>query len=168
MMVTLFKFIHIAAISIWAGGLVCMPFLYVQRSSVGEDQHLHRMHAMTRFFYVVILSPSAFVAVGSGIALIFLQQTFDAWFSLKLFFVGLLVMVHIVSGLVIIKLFDEAGTYPRWRYVAVTMLTTLVITAILVVVSGKPVIDPGDLYPDFFAPGHLGELLAPFIPWATQ
>lgn len=163
MIVTLVKFAHIATISIWAAGLICMPFLYRQRSGLDEDEGLHRMHSMVRFFYVVILSPSAFIAIGTGIALIFLQQTFDAWFTAKLFFVGLLVGVHVVSGLVILELFEEAGRYPRWRYIAVTTLTTAIATAILFMVSAKPRINVHGFFPDIFAPGKLGEMIGPLI-----
>ncbi len=163
MLATALKFIHIATIAIWAAGLVCLPFLYRQRSEVGVEHDLHRMHAMTRFFYVVILSPAAFVAIGTGTALIFVQQTFDAWFTLKLVFVGALVVIHILTGLVILKLFDDAGRYPDWRYVAVTAVTTLIVTAILVVVSGKPDIDVHTIGADLFQPGRLGELIGPIV-----
>lgn len=163
-MTAFMKFVHIAAIAIWSAGLISMPFLYRQRPGMETDHHLHRMHAMVRFFYVAILSPAAFVAIGSGTALIFLQQTFTAWFSLKLVFVGLLVTVHILSGLVILKLFKEAGHYPAWRYVLVTSATALIVTIILVIVSAKPAIDAGSIMADLFAPGRLGELAAPFIP----
>lgn len=163
------KFIHIAMIAIWAAGLICLPFLYRQRSEVGVETDLHRLHAMTRFFYIVILSPAAFVAIGSGTALIFVQQTFEGWFSLKLLFVGALVVIHLLTGLLILKLFEEAGHYPNWRYVAVTAITTAVVTAILIVVSAKPQLDIADLGGEFFEPGWLGQALwpaiEPFIPW---
>jgi uncharacterized membrane protein len=68
-MTELLKFVHIATISVWAAGLVCLPFLFAQRKDVGHEDALHRLHAMVRFLYVVILSPTAFVAIGSGTAL---------------------------------------------------------------------------------------------------
>lgn len=163
MLVAALKFIHIAAIAIWAAGLICLPFLYRQRSEVGVERDLHRLHAMTRFFYVVILSPAAFVAIGSGTALIFLQETFVGWFTLKLAFVGVLVVIHLLTGLVILKLFDEAGHYPNWRYVAGTIATTAVVSAIIIVVTGKPRIDIDGLGGDLFQPGRLGEMLLPMI-----
>ena len=49
---------------------------------------------MTRFVYVEMTSPAAFIAIGSGTALIFLQATFQEWFSLKMVLVGTLVMLH--------------------------------------------------------------------------
>lgn len=163
MLTTGLKFIHIAAIALWVSGLICLPFIYRQRSEVGVEHDLHRLHAMTRFFYVVILSPAAFLAIGSGTVLIFLQQTFVPWFTIKLVFVGVLVFIHLLTGLVILKLFDEAEHYPNWRYILVTSITTAVATAVLVVVSGKPDIDVQDFQTEFFQPGKLGEMLGPIV-----
>src|SRR5690606_9523925 len=70
MISVLLKFVHILAITGWSAGLTCLPFLYVQRRRLSGDA-LHRLHNFTRFFYVALVSPTAFVAVGSGTALIF-------------------------------------------------------------------------------------------------
>ncbi|WP_246018382.1 CopD family protein [Pelagibacterium montanilacus] len=163
MIVTVLKIAHITAISVWAAGLICMPFLFRQRIDQIEDRDLHRMHAMVRFLHIVIVSPAAFVAVGTGTALIFFQQTFDAWFTIKLFLVGLLAIIHVLTGLVILKLFKEAGRYPKWRYLMVTGMTTVVVACILVVVSAKPRIDAMDFAGEIFVPGALGTMLDPLI-----
>ena len=93
------KFIHMAAISIWCGGLICLPGLYAQRHNVETDDALYRLQGLVRFAYVSLISPAAFVAVGSGIVLFFLQGTFVEWFSLKMAFVGVLVsLVALVYG----------------------------------------------------------------------
>lgn len=162
---TLFKFVHIGSIGIWAAGLVCLPFLFAQRKDAGRPEALHRLHAMVRFFYVVILSPSAFIAVGSGTALVFLRSTFEPWFALKLGFVGVMVIIHLLSGLLILKLFDETTRYTRLRYVLVTGGTLIVVGAILAIVSGKPDIDFDALVPDWVAPGKLSELVLPILGW---
>lgn len=160
------KFVHVAAIAIWIAGLVCLPGLYVQRARVSNDDTLFRLQAMVRYAYIVIISPAAFVAIASGTALIFLRQTFEAWFSVKLGLVGLLVLIHVLTGLVVIRLFREGETYPVWRFVAVTVLTSVVALAILAVVLAKPLIP--DLLPaGLFAPGALSDMLAPLNPWAT-
>ena len=78
------KLLHLAAIAVWSAGLICLPALYVQRAHVADKDSKHRLQAMVRFLYVAILSPAAFVAVGSGTALIFVRQSFEPWFTLKL------------------------------------------------------------------------------------
>src|SRR5690606_20968502 len=57
MIVAWIKFIHVAAIALWSGGLVALPFLYHQRKGL-EGEELHRLHAFTRFFYVGLVSPA--------------------------------------------------------------------------------------------------------------
>ncbi|MEQ8444816.1 MAG: CopD family protein [Pelagibacterium sp.] len=167
-MITILKFIHIATISIWAGGLVCLPFLFAQRKDAEKPEALNRLHAMVRFFYVVILSPTAFLAVGSGTGLIFLRSTFEPWFAVKLVLVGMMVMIHILSGLLILKLFDETARYSTLRFVIVTGGTLAVVSAILAVVSAKPDIDVSRLTPDWLAPGRLSEIAGNLLGWDFQ
>jgi protoporphyrinogen IX oxidase len=157
------KLLHIAAISIWSAGLVCLPALYVQRATV-EGPDLHRMQSMVRYLYVAILSPAAFVAIGSGTALIFVQQSFAPWFSVKLVFVGALTSIHILTGLVIIRLFEKGSVYPAWRFGAVTAATVLVVALILVIVLAKP--DIPDLVPAAMRePGALKPLILGLNPF---
>lgn len=158
------KILHLASISIWSAGLVCLPGLYVQRAHVGSDASLHRLHALVRFSYIALISPAAFIAVGSGTALIFVQESFEGWFSVKLALIGAMVVVHILTGLVIIRLFHEGEVYPVWRFMAVTLITLSIVTAILVVVLAKP--DVPDLLPHAMGePGALGRILEPFNPF---
>jgi putative membrane protein len=158
------KFLHVAAIAIWSAGLICLPGLYLQRARVPDDTSLHRLQAMVRFLYVAVVSPTAFVAVGSGIALIFLRETFEPWFSLKLLFVGLLVVIHILTGLVIIRLFEEGNVYPVWRFVMVTLVSLVVVCAILFVVLAKPQLP--DVFPEaMHEPGRLRDIVLDLNPF---
>jgi uncharacterized membrane protein len=151
------KLLHLAAIAIWSAGLISLPGLYLQRAHVPDRAAKHRLQAMVRFLYVAIVSPAAFVAVASGTALIFVRQSFEPWFTLKLVFVGALATIHILTGLVILRLFEAGNVYPLWRFVAVTAATLLVVTAILFVVLAKP--DLPDLLPAEMAePGWLSRL----------
>jgi putative membrane protein len=160
----LLKFVHIFAIAFWSGGLICLPFLYVQRRRLAGDA-LHRLHNFTRFFYIAGVSPAAFLAVGSGTALIFMEATFEPWFAVKLALVGMMVGIHVTSGAVILRLFEPEKSYPAWRFALVSSLTILVIGAILVVVLSKPEwTTPGEVE-RFFAPGALGTALGDLTAW---
>jgi len=158
------KMLHVAGITLWAAGLVVLPFLYIQRKRLVEHD-LYRLHGFTRFFYVALLSPAAFVAIGSGTVLIFWQQTFAPWFSVKLLLVGLLMTIHIVSGLIILRLFEPEGKYRPWRMWTTLGLTLGVVSAILVLVLGKPDLGRDHGWEAFFAPGALGEMAQPIIAW---
>ena len=165
-MIALLKVIHIGTIAIWAGGLIALPGLYVKRVHVTDDD-LHRLHGMVRFAYVAVISPAAFLAIASGIALIFLRQTFAPWFSLKLAFVAALVIAHSLSGLVVIRLFDEGQEFPLWRCIVAVILMIAVVVAILALVLAKPVI-PLDLLPEALSePGALHRIVDRINPWRT-
>lgn len=158
------KSLHIAAIAMWAAGLICLPGLYVQRAHVADDVSLHRLQAMVRFLYVALISPAAFVAVASGTALVFMRGTFEPWFSLKLVFVGAMVTLHILTGLVIIRLFEHGNVYPASRSVASTAATVLLVGAILTIVLAKP--DLPDLLPEMMSePGALGRMADSLNPF---
>lgn len=164
-MVALFKFIHIAAISIWVAGLISLPSLYVQRAHVKSDDELYTLQKIVRFAYVGVLSPAAFIAVGTGTALIFLQATYGTWFNYKLALIAALVGIHVATGLVIIRLFNEGEIYPVWRFVGVTVITAIIGSAILYVVLAKP--DIQLTLPDwFYQPGGLKRFAETISPWA--
>ena len=166
-MIAVLKFLHIATIAIWTAGLISLPSLYVQRASVKDDVTLFRMQRMTRFAFVALISPAAFVAVASGIALSFLRDVFSAWFSWKLAFVGLLALFHVFSGLVVIRLFREGEVYPAWRFVLATASCCAVVMAILVLVLAKEA--PAISLPAVMSePGGLKRLLDPITPWRTR
>lgn len=166
MIVTWLKFIHVATIALWSAGLIALPFLYRQRRGL-EGEALHRLHAFTRFFYVALISPAAFVAIGSGTVLIFLMATYENWFSAKLLAVAVMTGLHIFSGLMILRLFEPGRSYPLWRFMVVVTLTILAVSAILVLVLGKPRLEWPPVLLELFTPGRLGEIAAPFIAWMT-
>ncbi|RUT35204.1 hypothetical protein EMQ25_02690 [Arsenicitalea aurantiaca] len=158
-MTTVFKFVHVSAIALWAAGLLALPVLYLQRPHTASGPDLHRLHRFVRYFYTVLFSPSAFVAIGSGIALIFLRQTFDPWFTAKLFFVAMMVLLHVLSGLMILRLFEPEGEYHFSRFIIVTVLNILVVTAILALVLGKPELRFEFPFAEAFVPGALGSFV---------
>jgi putative membrane protein len=160
--VTWLKFIHVAAIALWSAGLIALPFLYAQRRKL-QDEPLYRLHAFTRFFYVALVSPAAFIAIASGTALILLQGTYANWFSAKLLAVSVMTGIHIFSGLVILRLFEPEGVYPTIRAVAVVTLTTVVVCVILALVLGKPDLQWPEALLAFFAPGALSAFASQLI-----
>jgi putative membrane protein len=164
-MIVALKFLHVTAIALWSAGLLALPFLYRQRRAL-EGEPLHRIHAFTRRFYVLMVSPAAFIAIGTGTALIFYRETFTVWFSLKLLLVGVMVVIHITSGMKILNLFEPEGRYSAWRATFVTTLSVTIVSAILSVVLAKPQFGPGDPFGDLFAPGRLGEIAGGLISWA--
>jgi uncharacterized membrane protein len=153
----LLKFVHLAAIAIWSAGLIVLPFMFRQRRTVDLGWELDRLHRMTRFVYVEIASPAAFVAIASGTALIFLQATFQEWFSTKMVLVAAMAMLHVVAGLVLGRLFLADGRFGRVSYVALSTAYIVLITAIIWIVLAKPHIDSNRFATELFRPGALGQ-----------
>jgi protoporphyrinogen IX oxidase len=161
------KFVHITMIAIWSAGLICLPGLYLQRAQVADKPSLHRLQAFVRYLYVGIVSPAAFLAVGTGTVLIFLRETFEPWFTVKLYLVGLMALLHVLTGLVVIRLFEEGQVYPLWRFLAVTVATFVIILLILFVVLAKP--DIPDLLPaGVDEPGALRRFAIDLIPFLRR
>lgn len=154
-MTVLLKFIHLATIAIWSAGLVGLPFLFAQRAALAAGADLDRLHRMTRFVYVGIASPAAFIAIVSGTALIFLQATFTEWFSLKMVLVGAMAMLHVTAGLVLARVFLPGGHFGRFFCVALTSAYLALITMIVWVVLAKPHINSNQFAAALFAPGGL-------------
>ncbi|MGE0745556.1 MAG: CopD family protein [Rhodospirillales bacterium] len=158
------KLAHIAAFAIWSACLICLPALFVQRAHVRGRRSLQGLQVLVRFVYVRILSPAAFAAIATGTALIFVRGTFEAWFSLKLAMVALMTVAHVLTGLVIIRLFEAGQIYPLWRFAAATGLTLCVVLAILIVVLAKPELP--DLLPAAMGePGALRRIILDLIPF---
>ena len=153
---TFLKFVHLAAIALWSGGLIALPFLFWQRRDLKAASDLDRLHRVTRLVYVELTSPAAFVAIASGTALIFVQATFAEWFSLKMLLVGMMAMLHVVAGLVLLQLFLPDGRFSQLSYLALTCAYIVLITAIVWIVLAKPHVDSNLIAVHLFEPGGLG------------
>jgi protoporphyrinogen IX oxidase len=153
---TFLKFVHLGAIALWSGGLIALPFLFWQRRTLEAGLDLDRLHRVTRLVYVELASPAAFVAIGSGTALIFLQATFAEWFSLKMVLVGIMAMLHVVAGLILMQLFLPQGKFTKLSYVSLMSAYIALIGAILWIVLAKPHIDSNQIAAHLFEPGGLG------------
>ena len=154
-MITALKFIHLATIALWSGGLLALPFLMWQRRLLPEGPDLDRLHRITRLVYVELSSPAAFLAIASGTGLIFAQATFSEWFTIKMALVGLMAALHVVSGLVIHKLFLPGGTFGRLSLVSLSSGYLILILGIIWVVLAKPEIDSNQFATELFKPGGL-------------
>ncbi len=162
-MITLTKFIHLATIAIWSGGLLALPFLFWQRRGLRAGPELDQLHRIARLVYVELTSPAAFVAIFSGTVLIFLQATFEEWFTIKMVLVGLMVMLHVVAGLVMHQLFGPGGRFGGLSFVALFSTYSVVIVAIIWVVLAKPQIDSNQFAAHLFEPGGLARLFHQFF-----
>lgn len=163
-MTELLKLAHFAALSLWCGGLLALPGLYGLRPKVESKAALYRLHRLCRFAYVTVISPSAFITIGTGIALLFAREVFVPWMGLKLVAVGLLVGLHVRAGLLVNTVFQHGGDYAPWRRLVTTGALLAAILPTLWLVLAKPAIDLAALPQWMRQPGALHSLTETIVP----
>ena len=163
-MIAWLKVLHIASLAIWCGGLLVLPMLFARRRGLEQGPDLWDLHRFTRTVFVAITSPAAFVAIGSGIALIFAREVFTVWFAFKMLAVGVLTGVHVRAGYVIGRVFEPNHGFAAWRRVAGQGTALAAIAGILWLVLAKPDLDFAVLPDWFHQPGGLQSASERLIP----
>jgi protoporphyrinogen IX oxidase len=149
------KFLHISALSVWVAGLLYLPAMLMGHHRVEDQQDFARVRMASRFAYLGLVSPAAFVAVGAGSALLFVADALHPWMFLKLVAVGVLVIAHIQYGYVLVHLADQDARAPTLRVRLIAAAVILSTLAILWLVLAKPPV-PTDVLPDWLLePGIL-------------
>jgi protoporphyrinogen IX oxidase len=163
-MIAWLKVIHVSTLVIWCGGLLVLPGLYALRKKSVHDPATLRLQRFVRALFILIVSPAAFVAIGSGTALIFAREVYSFWFALKLLAVGALVGFHVLAGFRIVGVFKPGARYGALRALAAQGGTLVAVMAILWLVLAKPQIDL-EVLPDWFhEPGGLQSFSERLMP----
>ncbi|WP_068464661.1 CopD family protein [Hyphomicrobium sulfonivorans] len=168
-MVALVKFIHISAIAVWVGGLVVLPAIYAQLGATTDrGQHVEampRLQEAMKFTYVGVLSPAAFVAVVSGIFLVFQSTVVAPWFGLKLALAAGLVIAHSLAGLAVARQSEDWHPNLTWRLYGATVVSFLLAAAVIALTLWKPLL-PASLLPAALSePGALKGIFHQINPW---
>lgn len=150
------KTVHIAAIAVWAGGLVALPALLRSNHEISGRAAVVRLHHFSRFAHDALISPAAVLAIGSGTALIFFVAA-DHWLFLKLLAVAGMVGVHMLIASVLDQLEEPVVRPATWNRTALAIAASLFILAVLALVLGRPAI-PEDWMPGWLLEGQDGDL----------
>ncbi len=132
------KAFHIVFVITWFAGLFYLPRLFVYHAMSTDQASQERFKIMERKLFRGIMTPSAVLALLSGIGLLYYVPEFlhTTWMGLKLVLVGLLVFYHVWCG-VILKAFREdrntrSHVWYRWFNEApVVALVTIVVLVIV-------------------------------------
>lgn len=134
------KAFHIVFVITWFAGLFYLPRLFVYHAMSTDRASLERFKVMERKLFRGIMTPSAVLALLSGIAILHYVPGYlhTGWMALKLVLVGLLILYHVWCG-VILKAFREdrnsrSHVWYRWFNEA----PVLALVAIVVLVVVKP------------------------------
>lgn len=142
MIVTLLKAVHIAALLVWAAGLISLPMMLSYHED-GEHQFRYaRLRKFTHHSYTRLVTPAAVTAIAAGVPLIFLRDVFELWLFGKLVLVGLLVILHAYIGHIVLKMGEESEEKPppAWPFL---LGLAILLTAILFTVLSKPALHTG-------------------------
>ena len=157
MMIVALKAAHIAALAVWAGGLIALPPLLRRNQEMADRAAVVRLHHFTRFAYDALISPAALIAIGTGTALIFSGVALGDWLFLKLLAVVGMGGTHMLIGRVLDQL-EAPGAEPTgFRRAALLIAAIAFVTATLWMVLDRPVIDR-ELFPQWMLEGQ-GEAL---------
>lgn len=144
------KTVHIAAIAVWAGGLVALPALLRRDDEMSGRAAVVRLHHFSRFAHDAVVSPAAVLAIASGTALIFFVVA-DDWLFLKLVAVAGMMGVHMLIARVLDQLEAPEARPSAWYRAALTGAGCAAILAVLALVLGRPSV------PEAWMPGWLLE-----------
>ncbi len=158
------KFLHMAALSIWVAGLLYLPAMLLAHHRIKDQQDFARIRMGSRFIYMGLVSPAAFIAIGAGAALLLTSDALHPWMFVKLMAVGVLVIAHMQYGHILAHLADEQAQAPTVRVIFVAGAVCLSAALSLWLVLAKPHV-PTDFLPRWaIEPGLLQRQEAPEAP----
>jgi protoporphyrinogen IX oxidase len=134
------KLIHIAAIVIWAAGLLYLPGLFAAHPGARNDEAaFRRLRRQTRIVYVALMSPAAVVGVTTGTALVFLAASISGWIVLKLIAVTGMVLLHVWMGRIMGLLLEQPAMHRPGTHLLLILPAAILIGLVITLVSWKPV-----------------------------
>lgn len=163
LVITLFKFIHIATILIWCAGLIALPIMLARHKLDDAQDRYAAIRLFTHYAYTRVVTPAAVVAVAAGTVLIFLRDLYFPWFFAKLVAVGALVVLHALIGNIVVRMGEKQGDTVAPRPFIPVALLLAVIVVILLLVLGKPVIAP-QAAPEWLQTPRERQLLVDEVP----
>lgn len=140
--IPIIKGVHVAAIALWAAGLIALPLLLAQHRREHGQQAYQRVRRFTHYGYTHLLTPAAVFAVAAGIALLFLREVFVPWMFAKLALVAGLVALHAWIGNLVVRMGEHANRRQPSPILPLVVLAIVLGSAIIVIVLAKPELDP--------------------------
>ncbi|MEX0731077.1 MAG: protoporphyrinogen oxidase HemJ [Aquisalimonadaceae bacterium] len=134
------KAFHIIAVVTWFAAIFYLPRLFVYHAMAEDAVSRERFNVMERKLYRGIMNPSAVVAVGLGLGLLWLNPGWlsQGWMHAKLALVVLLVIYHLWCGQLLRTFRDERNTRSHVWFRWFNEAPVLLLVAIVVLVVVKP------------------------------
>lgn len=159
MMLIALKTLHIAALAVWAGGLIALPALLRRDAELPTRARAVRLHHFSRFAHDALISPAAVLTIASGTALIFYVEA-DDWLFLKLAAVAAMGGTHMLIARALDALETPGPGPAAWMRALLLLAACASVIAVLVMVLARPSIPEGWM-PQWLIEGQEADL--PFI-----
>ncbi len=134
------KAFHIIAVVTWFAAIFYLPRLFVYHALAEDEVGRERFKVMERKLYRGIMNPSAVVAIGLGLALLWLNPGWltQGWMHAKLALVVLLAGYHLWCGMLLRRFRDDANSRSHVWYRVFNEAPVLLLVAIVVLAVVKP------------------------------
>ena len=130
------KALHVFSVVAWFAGLFYLPRLFVYHAMATDSIGIERFKVMERKLYYGIMTPSALIAVASGLWLWLGYGIGGGWLYVKLFLVAILVAHHLWLGKLMTDFRNDknrrSDVFYRWIN-EIPALPVLVFAVLLVV-----------------------------------
>nr|WP_306460352.1 protoporphyrinogen oxidase HemJ [Nitrosococcus oceani] len=134
------KAFHIIFVVTWFAGLFYLPRLFVYHAQCEDKPGRERFKVMERKLYRGIMHPSAILAVGLGVWLIYLTPAWmgAGWLHVKLSLVLLLIAYHLYCGRLLIAFREERNRHSHVYYRWFNEFPVLILIGAVILVVVKP------------------------------
>ena len=134
------KAFHVIFVITWFAGIFYLPRLFVYHALCSDAISNERFKLMERRLYRGIMTPSAILAVGSGVWMLALgwsSYTHAVWLQIKLVLVVALIAYHLFCGKIVTDFAKDANRHSDrfFRWLNEAPLLVLVPVVILAVVK---------------------------------
>ena len=134
------KAFHIIFVITWFAGLFYLPRLFVYHAMSTDSTSLERFKIMERKLFRGIMTPSAVLALLSGIALLHYVpgHLHTGWMVLKLVLVGFLIFYHVWCGVILKTFREDRNTRSHVWYRWFNEAPVVALVGIIVLVIVRP------------------------------
>ena len=132
------KSLHIIFVVSWFAGLFYLPRLFVYHTMASDTVGIERFKVMERKLFYGIMTPSAVIAIASGLWLWLDYGITGGWLYVKLVLVAILIIHHVWLGKLMLDFRNDrnrhSDVFYRWLN-EIPALPVLVLTVLLVVLK---------------------------------
>lgn len=134
------KSFHIVFVITWFAALFYLPRLFVYHADTEDHAGRERFEIMERKLYRGIMTPSAILATGFGLWLVWLTPGWlgQGWFHAKMALVIGLIVYHLYCGRLVKRFRQDRNRHSARWYRVFNELPVLVLVGTVLLVELKP------------------------------